>query len=574
LAVIADMNLIPNYFGTNQPLPASALLQAGAVSCLYEHGKVRYIKVGDTEIIRTIYTAVRDKNWATIPYIIIEESIDVQDDMFSISSTFLYTLAGIRYKANLVITGKDNTIIFTFKGVALSKFSYNRIGLCILHPIKECMDKPCVITDAAGNSQTLQFPAQINPHELFKNMVQMQWQPAENCTATLQFEGAPFETEDQRNWADNSYKTYNTLPNRLLPVEVTPGNMVTYTVTLKVDIAGNPVKSTDDNRVTLTGNKFKLPGIGYSKSADKNLNTRQAALLKQVPFDTYRIEIHFDTDWRQLLEQAATEATNLKSGLSMVIFFTDTDPQLQEIVNALKKNYVNIIEDILILDAGRKTTGAETMNKAYPLLKWIFPGIKIGAGTDGYFTEWNRQPLTGIPMDFVSYSLNPQVHANDTRTLIENLQAQQYTISKAGAINPGVPIYVSPITLRSRREPKLRHDERQSSLFNAAWTLLSIKYLAGAASLNYFEATGKDGLMDKETPYPVYDYLKKLKTFNPVYICESQSNSPLSVDALIIENEAGDKLHFIINFSEQPIEIVLDCFEDKLILPATSITVK
>lgn len=568
------MSSILNYFGTNQPLPAYALLQAGGMSCLYEHGKLRYIKIGDTEILRTIYTALRDHNWTTVPYKITKESIDVQQDMFSISCTALYTMRSVKYRSTLIISGKNNTISFTFKGVALSKFSRNRIGVCVLHPIQECMDKTCIITDTAGKNKTLQFPAQISPTELFKNVAQMQWQPAENCTATLQFEGDPFETEDQRNWADNSYKTYNTPPDRSLPVEVNPGDTVTHTVTLKVDIVGKPTINTNDIHIAITDHKFKLPRIGYTRPPNKKLSTQHIALLRQIPFDTYRIEIRFDTDWRKLLEQAAAEAMDLKTCLSIVIFFTDIDPQLQEIVNALKKRYVNIIEDILILDEGRKATSAETMNKAYPLLKWIFPGIKIGAGTDGYFTEWNRQPLTGTPMDFVSYSLNPQVHANDTRTLIENLQAQLYTIIKANIINPGISVYVSPITLRSRRVPKLKHDARQSSLFTAAWTLLSIKYLANAASLTYFETIGKNGLMDKEAPSPIYDYLKKLKAFKPVYICESQCNSPLNVDTLVVENKSGHKLHFIINFSEQPAEVAINGFEDKLVLPATSITVK
>jgi hypothetical protein len=568
------MSSTPNYFGTNQPLPVSVLLQSGALSCLYENGKLRYIKVGDTEIIRTIYTAIRDNSWTTIPYKITKESIAVQQDMFSVICTALYKMGSVKYKSTLIITGKNNTISFTFKGVALSKFSRNRIGVCVLHPVHECMDKPCAITDTGGNNKTLHFPAQISPTELFKNIAQMQWQPAENYTATLQFEGDPFETEDQRNWADNSYKTYNTPPDTSLPVEVNIGDTITHTLTLKVDVTGKPAISTNNIHLAVTGNKVKLPRIGYNKTHNKKLSTQQTALLKRLPFDTYRIEIRFNTDWRKLLKQAAAEATGLKTCLSIVIFFTDIQLQLQELINVFEKSYINLIEDILILDEGRKTTSAETMNKAYPLLKWIFPGIKIGAGTDGYFTEWNRQPLTGMPIDFVSYSLNPQVHANDTRTLIENLQAQPYTIIKANTINPGVPVHVSPVTLRSRRVPKLKHDARQSSLFTAAWTLLSIKYLANAASLTYFDATGKDGLMDKEAPYPVYDYLKTLKAFRPVYICELLSNKPLNVDALVIENKAGNKLHFIINFCEQPVEITLDGIEDKLFLPATSITVK
>ena len=43
-------------------------LVAGNISCLFENGNLRYLKAGDTEFVRLIYFAVRDKNWATATY--------------------------------------------------------------------------------------------------------------------------------------------------------------------------------------------------------------------------------------------------------------------------------------------------------------------------------------------------------------------------------------------------------------------------------------------------------------------------------------------------------------------------
>jgi hypothetical protein len=37
-------------------------IQTGNFTCLYEAGNLRYIKCGDTEIIRMIYGAVRNEN--------------------------------------------------------------------------------------------------------------------------------------------------------------------------------------------------------------------------------------------------------------------------------------------------------------------------------------------------------------------------------------------------------------------------------------------------------------------------------------------------------------------------------
>ena len=77
---------------------------------------------------------------------------------------------------------------------------------------------------------------------------------------------------------------------------------------------------------------------------------------------------------------------------------------------------------------------------------------------------------------------------------------------------------VSPVTLKPRfnanatepeavntpRELPVSVDPRQMSLFAAAWTLGSIKYLAesGASSVTYYETTGWRGVMETEAGSP------------------------------------------------------------------------
>ena len=39
------------------------IVKAGNLICIYEAGNLRYIKCGDTEIVRMIYGAVRNENW-------------------------------------------------------------------------------------------------------------------------------------------------------------------------------------------------------------------------------------------------------------------------------------------------------------------------------------------------------------------------------------------------------------------------------------------------------------------------------------------------------------------------------
>jgi hypothetical protein len=90
------------------------------------------------------------------------------------------------------------------------------------------------------------------------------------------------------------------------------------------------------------------------------------------------------------------------------------------------------------------------------------------------------------------FSVNPQVHAFDNATLVENLRGLKYVIESAVEIAGGRPIAVSPLTFRPRyqagatRTPggpapdslPLQVDARQTSLFGAGWTACSLKYLA------------------------------------------------------------------------------------------------
>ncbi len=117
-------------------------------------------------------------------------------------------------------------------------------------------------------------------------------------------------------------------------------------------------------------------------------------------------------------------------------------------------------------------------------------------------------------MDFITYSINPQVHAFDNLSLVETLSAQGETVKSARKFSNNKPISVSPITLKMRFNPNAtapeanmksdqlppQVDVRQMSLFGAAWTLGSLKYLCESEthSLTYYETTGWRGVMETE----------------------------------------------------------------------------
>lgn len=103
--------------------------------------------------------------------------------------------------------------------------------------------------------------------------------------------------------------------------------------------------------------------------------------------------------------------------------------------------------------------------------------------------------------------------------------------------------------------------------------MLTIKYLLGASSITFFETTGIDGLMHEGKFFPVFEWLKILRSHRPKFIKETASNKPLQVDALVIENEAGEEVGFLINFTNETLGVKLEWKDNSIHLSPASINI-
>ena len=215
-------NIILN--GKKEGLPASTLLASGDLSAVYEAGSLRYLRAGGIEIIRMVYFAVRDKDWLTVSPDISDEKIQKKKNGFEISYNACYRNNEIDFHAGIsIVCSSDNRLILEMKGMANSTFLKNRIGFCILHPLLNCAGHDCEIIHPDGTSTKSKFPEEISPHQPFKGIRTMRWTITDSLKGKLSFEGDIFETEDQRNWTDASYKTYSTPLDQPYPVEIVKG---------------------------------------------------------------------------------------------------------------------------------------------------------------------------------------------------------------------------------------------------------------------------------------------------------------------------------------------------------------
>ena len=140
----------------------------------------------------------------------------------------------------------------SFSGRAKTAFRRNRIGLVVLHPTSEA-GRDVSVVSPDGNVTAGAFPTDIRPDLVFTDISSLEWADA-GTAFDLGFSGDIFETEDQRNWSDGSFKTYSTPSALPIPVDVAAGDTVTQSVSieaLSIETPDNPAPGGYD-RVAFT----------------------------------------------------------------------------------------------------------------------------------------------------------------------------------------------------------------------------------------------------------------------------------------------------------------------------------
>jgi len=571
--------------GCNKAEPSEIALKAGKLTLKFSNGALRYISSGNNEIIRMIYAAVRDKDWLTIIPVISDEDFDIKSNSFHIRFICKYVSGDIDFTAQIEITGnQDNSITLCMEGKANKVFQRNRIGFCVLHPIESCAGKSCLITHTNGIAEESAFPDLIQPHHPFTDIRSMSW-PVSGGRCCLNFEGDIFETEDQRNWTDASFKTYSTPLSLPYPVKVTVGTIISQRIEFRVESLHADISSEEESvNITLYHGKFlKLPMIGIARTTrSKPLTDTELRILRSLRFDHYRINVHlFEDGWQVAAGQAIAEAAGLAAKVEFALFFDiNFEVQIRVFIEwfSLKRPLTYCI---LIFHRSYPATPGEIVDKVIPVIRKEAPWIKIGIGTNANFAELNRNRPASHEADLECFSIQPQEHAFDKQTLVENLKAQEYVVKSAIRFSEGHGIWISPVNIRRRfnanktfieepfsvRESTLQADARIMSLFGACWTAISLKYLCEneIAGVTFYETVGENGIMQGENNsrwplefpsyrgmiFPVYFIFKYLQKYRSLRVIRSSSSRPLVTDSFSLTD--GKQVRIILtNFTSRP----------------------
>lgn len=522
-------------------------------------------------MLRGIRAVVRDHDWRTLAPDVEAITRSDGDGITSLGLTIGFEGFNASYRAELVLRASGGELSVTFDGVAPGDFSSNRIGLVVLHRPDDA-GRGITVTHPGNTRTQCAFPVEISPHQPFREVAAMHWE-RDGTAFGLEFSGDTFETEDQRNWTDASFKTYSTPLSRPFPVAVRAGDRVRQSIRLTAepakpatrarDTGSSDIGRPDSASAVVTVHHAAVgmvPALGTSASGSSAPLVPVpglAALLVELPADDLAAAT---TGIRQARRQAA------ELGVALDVRLSGQAPE--SIAAVLELLPLDQVSRLAAFGSGSHVTEPELWQHLQAETRRRgFAGTLV-AGARSHFTELNRTAQL-LPADAqaITYSITPQMHATEVPHIVESLPIQRQTALNALRIGSGLPLHVGPITLKARfnavstddaEDPQTAElaatDPLQGEEFTAAWMLGSIAALSlpGVDSISYFEASGPRGLRaDGGDDTPAGRLLAGLAALRGADVLKADGGSPGLV-LYPVRARAGVVL-FAANLTPQPV---------------------
>src|SRR5262245_38764663 len=572
-------------FGTEQPSVVGRILTAGPISVELDDGQLRYLRVGDVEVLRAISFLVRDENWGTYNPVISKLAVDQRGDGFSVTYHAVCSRPGQEISFDASIEGRnDGRLVFKATAIPRTEFLTARTGFVVLHPLKGVVGNAVEVEHVDGRIEHVRFPELVDPVQPFLNIRSLTHAVGPALRATVRFEGDTWEMEDHRNWTDASFKTYVRPLALPWPYTLAAGEAVSQSVAVTLHGAPpTPGRSArrDAVEVTIggsTGAVLQPLGLGMPPEEIDHARAHIGPLQSAVP---RFLQCQFDPRANHGLAQldgyrAVSEGVGADCVLEIVVASVDDyEAELRRVAGLVQQSGIRLsgiavcpVGDLKSVLPGGARPPAPPLDALYAAARRAFPGIRLGGGMFSFFTELNRKrPPAGL-LDFVMNTTCPIVHAADDRSAMETLEALPYQVTTARSFISRTPYRVGPSSIGCRDNPHgatftpnpqnervclVKMDPRQRGCFGAAWALGYVATLAhtDVEAISLAAPTGPLGIIYRRTDYPQpwYDSLTGPAVY-PVYhvvgglargagspLVTTRSSDPARVTALAYQGQ-------------------------------------
>jgi hypothetical protein len=444
---------------------ADGELHAGELSAALEGPDLADLRWGGLDVASRIQVTVRDPGWGTVPSDLGDCAVEWTDGGFRVELEASHVDDAVAFSWHGSIEAHRNgELTFALDGRAEHDFAYRRIGICVLHPWRTYVGARYEATTRTGPIAGT-FPREIAP-QLRNGGTFLPMIPAftdlavrfpGGDVAELTFEGELFELEDQRNWTDPSFKTYPTPLERSEPRTMRTGERVAQRMTLHMG-GGHPAVARvrgprKTSIVRLLGPAGRpTPDVGTSATVDPAANPAHL-----------RVEVDAGRRDAAAIIAAAASGVPLEAVL-LVDGERDDVRWLEPILAGIP------VARVLVHVANGSTTPSDVVRAIRDQIGAVTGEVPFVGGTASGFSELNREPPDGGAVDAIAFAISPEVHATDERSLMGTLEIQAAVVRQARVLGHGVPVVVSPVSMKTHA----------GTPFADAWTVGSLATLIRA----------------------------------------------------------------------------------------------
>ena len=560
-------------------------LRAGPVSAWLDGADLRYIRVGDAELVQRVYVAVRDAPWNTIPATFDDWTIDETVDGFVVRFAAAHRHGDIDFRWRGSIEGAaDGTLRYVLDGVCHGAFRYSKIGFNVHHGLPESVGRPFRATTPAGEVRGT-LPAAIEPQRIVDGMLTGMYEPFRELAlevtpgleAVIGLEGDLLELQDHRNWTDGNFKSYGTPLALGFPFDAVDGQRIRQVLT--IGFRGTVPASRPARPPTLMlGDVIapSVPPIGYLQPGHgRPLSASEADRLLPLRPDHLRVEISPTPEGLAALDRALADATLLGGvALELAVFANEgSGPALDELAERLRTAGVRVVRVLAYFardgfSAVSGTTPASVVRLVRDHLEPVVGAVPFAGGTNQSFADVNRDRPSDPAQTAIGFAVSPTVHAADDASIIENLAVQRDVVRFARSFAGARDICVGPVTIATRFGPypagpsgpddlPAAVDVRQASLLGAAWTLGSLAALLGAPvdSVTYYETTGWQGVVERDggspdarfpsrpgDTYPLAHVFADVLERRDAAVVDVVTSDPLQATGIALRGPSGTRL--------------------------------
>lgn len=508
---------------------------------LTPHG-IEHLAYGDRVLVPRVFFSVRDECWRTpalpLSYQLpaFEELDDPSDKSTPGGHPNSVRFAGEVVGFPLTVTGaiapRDSWLLMSFMVASFGDAAVARAGPCVLH--EALAPGQLLETGLTGRDTQVAISDRIAARPIASGYTQLKLPIAGDTTLAIVFDGARFEMEDQRNWADSTFKSYCPPLNEPRPIVFKSGERALYSLSFSAEGPIRPLAraagpatrphTLDLDRLVEARTVQRLPQIGLTHPGGALPDDALERLASLHPAFIHVLVDLGDNRWVERLREDLSVASAL---CPQVVATIDCPSDRHDRLAQFAELSAGAVDTAFVFDAGSSITSdrlAEAGRYAFGPC-----GIQVGAGSRGHFANLNVAGRVPESAQVVAIPLASAAHDDDRRALTTSPASYSAIIDAARTLAGARPLYVGPVGLATtfdswsppgsglevRRAWDGAH-RRHATRFGAAWTIAALAglaplgvervCLAGTTGGRGVGSVGKDGF----SPFPLFAAFRAL----------------------------------------------------------------